>query len=208
MSARAGPREALVPLSEEDEARADFYALLARLFGAPPDAALLAALAQAGALHTEGTRDMLAAAWKSLVDAAANTDADREREAYDRLFIGVGRPEVMLYGSWYQAGFMMERPLALLREDLAALELSRVTGVCEPEDHFSALAEVMRHLVLECAPDSARRQQRFFTRHIGPWYEKLADALDRAPEAGLYEAAGRFARAFLDIETASFRVET
>ncbi len=208
MSACVEPREAPVPLAEEDEARANFYALLARLFGAPPDSALLAALAQADGLPSEGSSGELAAAWKSLARAAASTDAEREREAYDRLFIGIGRPEVMLMGSWYLAGFMMEKPLASLRDDLAALGLSRMAGVCEPEDHFAALAEVMRHLVLECAPDCAQRQQRFFTRHIAPWYGKLADALERARQPGLYRAAGRFARAFLDIEMTSFRIGT
>nr|MDQ3028322.1 molecular chaperone [Pseudomonadota bacterium] len=35
-------------LPPEEAARADFYALLARLFHAPPDAALLASLGAAG----------------------------------------------------------------------------------------------------------------------------------------------------------------
>ncbi len=37
-------------LEPEDQARADFYALLARLFAAAPDAALLAAIAAAAPL--------------------------------------------------------------------------------------------------------------------------------------------------------------
>ncbi|HCX33171.1 MAG TPA: molecular chaperone [Rhodocyclaceae bacterium] len=201
------PRTAAA-LSEEDAVRASFYALLARLFCAPPDAALLEALAGAGDLGDASGE--LGAAWKALADAARNTDAGAARDAYDRLFIGVGRPEIMLYGSYYQAGFMMEKPLALLRDDLAELGLARVAGVNEPEDHFAALAEVMRTLVSDPAleeGDRASAQERFFDRHIAPWYGKLAGALERSPEAGFYAVAGRFARAFLDIERMSFEIQ-
>ncbi|MEI9806344.1 MAG: molecular chaperone TorD family protein [Pseudolabrys sp.] len=40
-----------------------------------------------------------------------------EREFFN-LFIGVGRGELMPYGSFYLTGFLHERPLARLREDL------------------------------------------------------------------------------------------
>ncbi|GAB4181945.1 MAG: molecular chaperone [Rhodocyclaceae bacterium] len=208
MNAAAELRETAAP-SGEDAARANFYALLARLFGAPPDEAFLASLAHAGELADEAGE--LGKAWKALMSAAATTDLEGVREAYDRLFIGVGRPEVMLYGSYYQAGFMMEKPLALLREDLAEMGFARMAGVHEPEDHFAALAEAMRHLAADPSLDSGerlRRQERFFNRHIEPWYGKLAEALEEAPDAGFYAAAGRFARAFLDVERRSFRIRS
>jgi len=44
-------------LAPEDAARADFYALLARLFAAPPDAALLAAIATAPSLRADAQRE-------------------------------------------------------------------------------------------------------------------------------------------------------
>ncbi len=40
-----------------------------------------------------------------------------EREFFN-LFIGVGRGELLPYGSYYLTGFLHERPLARLREDL------------------------------------------------------------------------------------------
>ena len=42
-----------------------------------------------------------------------------EREFFD-LFIGLGRGELLPYGSYYLTGFLHERPLARLREDLGA----------------------------------------------------------------------------------------
>ena len=36
-------------------------------------------------------------------------------QEYDRLFGGVGKPEVYLYASHYLSGFLNEKPLARLR---------------------------------------------------------------------------------------------
>jgi TorA maturation chaperone TorD len=115
--------------------------------------------------------------------------------------IGTGRPEIFLYGSYYLAGFLMEEPLADLRDDLAALGLARHLGVGEPEDHIAALAEVMRHLIVGGA--ALGRQHAFYARHLEPWVARLADVLEAAP-AVFYPGAGRFARAFFDIESAAF----
>ena len=56
-------------LPPEEQARANFYALLSRLFYAPPDAALLQRLA--GADELEAQDETLAARWRELVAAAA-----------------------------------------------------------------------------------------------------------------------------------------
>lgn len=193
--------------TDEDRARADHYALIARLFFAAPDAALLGALAESARVFGHGD-GAFASAWAELGAAAAGTSADAVGEEFDALFYGIGRPEVMLYGSFYQAGFLMEEPLAELREDLAELGLGRRVGVAETEDHIAAVAEVMRHLVLT-GPDAAglERQHRFFTRHLQPWYARLADALGAAPRARFYARVGALARAFFDIESAAFAME-
>ena len=57
--------------------------------------------------------------------------------------IGVGRGELIPYGSWYLTGFVMDKPLAALRTDLAALGFERQDEVKEPEDHAAALLETM-----------------------------------------------------------------
>lgn len=199
------------PIAPEDLARAGFYALLARLFHAAPDAALLHQLASAGDIEAEDDASALPAAWNGLRAAAAEADPDALRQTFDEVFVGVGKPQVMLYGSYYLAGFMMEKPLALLRDDLARLGFARQAGVAEPEDHFAALADVMRLLITDTtlpAQERAQRQQAFFARHVEPWYPKLFAALAAAPGADFYRAAGEFGRTFLDLESEAFQIET
>lgn len=190
-------------ISEEDQARANHYALIAWLFHAPPEASLLRQLGSATDLldSAEGT---LAQAWRELADAASRLDAAAVREEYERLFIGTGRPDIFLYGSYYQAGFLMEEPLAELRDDLAALGLSRRAGVGESEDHIAALAEVMRHLIVGGA--SVAQQRQFFARHLQTWVERFAATLEAAP-AAFYPVVGRFTRSYFLVETAAFAMQ-
>ncbi len=190
-------------VSPEDLARADYYAVLSRLFYAPPDAAFLTALAAAGEMAQQGA---LPSAWNTLCATAAQTSTEAAQEEYAALFIGIGKPQVVLYASWHLTGFMMEKPLARLRDDLAELGLSRFGEVLEPEDHFAALMDAMRHLLLDTARAEAQRralQQRFFSGHISTWYANLCDAIDAQPEARLYRSAASFARNFLQVENIS-----
>ena len=190
--------------SDEDRARAEHYALLARLFHAAPDAALLAALVQAGrTLGGEGGE--LPRAWAALGAAAQAMPQQAVADEFDALFVSVGKPDVMSNGSWYLTGFLQEEPLAELRDDLAELGLGRRPGVTETEDHIAALAEVMRHLVLT-GPDAAglARQQQFFGRHIAPWYAQFAGALAVVPGADFYAKVGGLLAAFMDIEREAF----
>lgn len=194
----------------EDLARADFYAVLSRLFYGPPDAAFLAQLAGADELAAERPDAALPQAWNALCRAAGAADPDAVAQEYDDLFIGVGRPPVMLYGSFYLAGFMMEKPLAALRSELAALGFARRGGAGEPEDHIAALADVMRLLVGDAARlpgEREARQRRFFRTHLEPWYGRLCSELEVAPAANFYRRVGRFARAFLDLERESFEID-
>ncbi|NLF53381.1 MAG: molecular chaperone TorD family protein [Thauera phenolivorans] len=191
--------------SDEDRARADHYALLARLFQAAPDEALLAALVEAGSALGEPGGSAFQQAWAALGEAAAATDAGRVGEEFDALFVSVSKPRVMLNASWYLTGFLQEEPLADLRADLAELGLGRRRGVSETEDHLAAIAEVMRHLVLT-GPDEAglARQRRFFARYLAPWFVPLADALATTPDAHFYPVAGSLLRAFLELEREAF----
>lgn len=190
--------------SDEDRARAEHYALIARLFHAAPDAALLAALAQAGQT-LGGDGGELPRAWAALGAAARSMPQRAVTDEFDALFVSVGKPDVMSNGSWYLTGFLQEEPLAELRDDLAALGLGRRPGVTETEDHIAALAEVMRHLVLT-GPDAAglARQQQFFGRHLAPWYAQFAGALAAAPKADFYAKVAGLLAAFMDIERQAF----
>lgn len=191
-------------LAPEDRARAEHYALLSRLFVSAPDTAFLQSLtAMATALgNTDST---LGLAWQEMSEAALATNAEALDEEYTQTFLTIGRPEIMLFGSFYMAGFMMETPVVELREDLAEMGLGRRFGITESEDHFSALCDVMRHLILT-GPDAPglARQQLFFARHLAPWVDALADALEKAPTAVFYSRTAPLLRAFFDVERLAF----
>jgi len=189
----------------EELARAELYGLLARLWIAPPDAPLLA---QFGLAVTEAPQPggFLEAPWQSLVAAMrAATPASAATE-YDALFGGVGKPEVFLYGSYYLAGFLNERPLAVLRADLAELGLTREESRGETEDHIACVFEVMRYLIAgdNAAVANLERQRRFFRAHVQTWVDKLADAVDAHPGAVLWREVAAFTRAFVQVETQGF----
>lgn len=207
MSGDQTDKELLTP---EDRARADFYAVLARLFALAPDAGFLEVLAAAGQAAGGQADSALAHALRALGQAARDAQPEEIADEYGDLFLGVGKPKVVPYGSYYLAGFLHEKPLAELRSDLAALGLSRARGVGETEDHFAALAEVMRHLIIDDVLEPEKRdaeQQRIFHRYLEPWYAAFCEALTGAEEARFYRHAAHFARVFLDLESESFEIE-
>lgn len=194
-------------VAEEDLARAGLYGLLARLLYVAPDAALLAAIAAADEIVAAEPRSPLAGAWHGLQTASAMMDAEAAAEEYQRLFIGLGQGEVTPYLSWHLTGFLMEEPLARLRDDLAALGLTRQTGVGEPEDHMAALCETMRLLAAGDETAAAQplvRQRAFFEQYLQPWYAAFAAQLESAPSADYYRAVARLLKAFLDVEAQAF----
>lgn len=201
MAATAAETLPAADVSAEDLGRADVYALLSRLFYAPPDDAVLKLLREVGQAEDAGSA--FAAASRELRAAAAG-GSETLREEFDRLFWGVSRPLVMVYGSYYLTGFMNERPLAELRDDLARLGFARSRHAAEPEDHIAALCDVMRMLILGGA--DLATQQDFFARHLAPWYRRFADALGSAEGADFYRTVGSFAVAFFDVESASFEI--
>lgn len=193
------------PDDSEELARAELYGLLARLWIAPPDAALLE---QFGVAVTE-TRERgayLEAPWEALVAALRATTAPAAAEEYDALFGGVGKPDVFLYGSYYLAGFLNEKPLAQLRADLAALGLERDATRGETEDHIAAVFEVMRYLIAgdDVAVSNLEQQRRFFRTHVQSWAERLCDAVEAHPHAHVWAAVAGFTRAFVQVETQGF----
>lgn len=189
----------------EELARAELYGLLARLWMAAPDEALLeqfrVAVTQA---PQEGA--FLEGPWTALVAAMRATTPAAASKEYDALFLGVGKPEVFLYGSYYLSGFLNEKPLAVLRDDLAALGLARDETRGETEDHIAAVFEVMRYLIAgdDVVVCNLERQRRFFRAHVQPWAEKLCDAVQAQPRAQLYGALAELTRAFVQVETQGF----
>jgi len=196
------------PLADEDQARADFYALFARLLLAPPDDALLAALAAAEPIAAAG-EFALEDAWLKLTQAAGVVDASAAADEFSAMFISTGTPPLNPYGSYYLTGHLNDAPLADLRHALARLRLARASGVGEFEDHLGALCETMRVLIQGgpgMPPRGLAVQKTFFETHIRPWYAAcLADIAD-SPDANFYRVVAGVVDAFLSIEAQAFAV--
>jgi TorA maturation chaperone TorD len=182
--------------SPEEQARANLYGLLARLFYAPPDAALLKAIAG------ERLEGELAQSWQGVAAAAASADAEAVREEYETAFIGTGKAPVTLYTTAYSIRHSVETPLAELRGELARLGLARRAGAYEPEDHVAALCDVMRHLVAR--PKDLEAQRAFFAKWIQPTIEPLCAAIERSDKTFFYKPVARFAAKFCTLEHMAF----
>lgn len=196
-------------IAAEDQVRADFYALLASLFYRAPDDRLLQAIVIANEPSAEASDELLLA-WRALAQASAVVSHEVLDEEYESVFVGVGRAPVLLYGSFYIAGFMMEKPLAALRDDLAALGFARYAETHEPEDHLAALCDVMRGLILgdlADAPADIAVQKQFFARHIQPWAGKCCDAIQTYEHSNYYRRVAALAKVFFEIETEAFEIE-
>lgn len=193
------------PLPPEEQARANFYALIARLFYAPPDRELLAALVSADGIVTEGADSSLATAWRELMLAAAATDPDAASEEYDRVFVGTGKAPVTLYTSAYTVKSAVANPLVEIRDFLLARDLARRESASEPEDHISALCEVMRHLVAE-QQTTAEDQRALFMRFLWPAAPALCDAVINQEPHGFYRHVARFAKNFFALEHTAFEM--
>lgn len=194
----------------EEQARADMYALLARMLHAAPDANMLAALAGADAIVAGQPGHPLDRAWERLVLAAGVMNEATLAEEFTALFISVGAPKLNPYGSLYMAGFINEKPLVALRVDLARLGMARAPGERELEDHLGALCEAMR-LMITGGPGGTvqplARQQQFFDTHIAPWYRRCLHDIRSAPGANFYRLVADFAQAFFDVEAEAFALD-
>ena len=186
-------------LDEVDAARAQEYALLGALLLRAPDTELLSQLSR---LRADASP--LGLAHAALAEAAERANADSVAREFFDLFIGLGRGELMPYGSYYLTGFLHERPLARLREDLDRFGIARREGVVEPEDHAGILCEIMSGIVgreLAAPPDSDRV---VFDRHMTPWIRRFFVDLENAEAAEFYRRVGMLGRIFIDIETEAF----
>jgi TorA maturation chaperone TorD len=197
-----------IPVSsalDEETARAEVYGLLAALFYAPPGADLLSQL-RVAVTEAPAAGGFLEEPWRQFVGTVRELSDAQVAAEYDALFGGVGKPEVYLFGSYYQSGFLNEKPLAALRGDLAALGLARDESMPETEDHFACVCEVMRYLIAGDDVEVANltQQQKFFSAHLQPWVPAMCEAISAHPKARFYAALAAFAAAFVSVETQGF----
>jgi TorA maturation chaperone TorD len=202
MSEARNPLRAMAELPPEEEARANHYALLARLLYAAPDAPLLAAIASEDDAAAEQSESALAQAWSELRRAAAAADPEAISDEFQNVFVGTGRAEATPYVSAYLARSTADMPLVEVRSFLAEKRIARRTTVTEPEDHIALLCETMRYLILH--DDSLATQRELFLRFIWPAAGGLCDAIESAEHADFYRWVARLLRAYCEIEHTSF----
>jgi TorA maturation chaperone TorD len=186
-------------VDEIDAARAQEYALLAALLARAPDADLLKNIA-----GLRGDATPLGVAHIALAEAADNARVGEVEREYFELFIGLGRGELVPYGSYYLTGFLHERPLARLRGDLIELGIERAESEVEPEDHAAILCEIMSGLAARRLSAQPGADEKVFEKHLAPWIGRFFTDLERAEAAKFYRAVGTFGRTFIDIETEAF----
>lgn len=197
-----GPSEVQVSskpeIDEIDALRAAEYGLLSLLLGKAPDADTLLRVAA-----LKGDASDLGVAHIELAAAAAADDRAVSKEFF-ALFVGLGRGELLPYASYYMTGFLHERPLARVREDLDALGIERAGTSREPEDHIATLLEVMAGLARGDFEADFAEQARFFERHLKPWASRMFADLEMSRSANFYRAVGRVGRVFMELESEAF----
>lgn len=190
---------------DEETARAEVYGLLAALYYAAPSAQLHENL-RVAVTEAPAAGALLESSWGELVAAAREQSLADIGQECDALFGGVGKPEVYLFGSHYLSGFLNEKPLVALRNDIAALGLARDEAMPETEDHVAYLCEVMRYLIAGDDAEVANltRQREFFARHVQPWVPMMCEAVMQHPKARFYRALAAFTQTFISVEAQGF----
>lgn len=192
-----------IRVTEEDRLRADLYNFLGLLLAAPPNADTLSMTA-----GLTGDDTPLGVAINALAKIAKLSKPAAVESEFNKLFIGLGRGELLPYASYYLTGFLNEKPLAKLRQDMAARGLTRAENVYEPEDNIASLMEMMGAMIVGRfgqARDVAD-QKAFFNTHIGPWAGHFFTDLEAAKNSVLYAAVGQVGRVFMEIEAEGFRM--
>jgi TorA maturation chaperone TorD len=184
-------------VDEVDAARAEEYALLSALLARAPNADLLRRLAQ-----IEGDASPLGVAHAALAEAARGDSEERVAREFFDLFLGRG--EFLPFGSYYLTGFLHERPLARLRQDLVRLGIERAPGQAEPEDHAAILCEIMAGLVGQALPAPPGADRELFEAHLAPWMARFFADLERTQAAKFYRSVGTLGRVFMQIESEGF----
>ncbi len=190
-------------VTEEDRLRADLYNFLGLILSAPPDETLL--LQTAG---LAGDDSELGQAIDALARLAKVSRPKKVESEFGRLFIGLGRGELLPFASYYLTGFLNEKPLATLRRDMIARGMARSETVFEPEDSIASLMEMMGAMIVGRfgTPADLATQKEFFNRHVGPWAGHFFTDLEGAEHSIFYAPVGTVGRLFMEIEAEAFRL--
>ena len=195
----AKPGDLLIP---EDAHRSSLYALLSFLLAKPPSQEVLSNLSD-----LSGGDNEIGVSIETLTLLVRKIDIRTIQREYQNLFIGVGRGELLPYGSFYMTGFLNEKPLANLRDDMKRIGIARSEGNSDPEDHIASLCEMMSGIISNqfYTKLSMKEQRDFFSTHIGPWAKHFFKDLEGAENSVFYAPVGRLGSAFMEVEMEAFR---
>ena len=190
-------------VAQEDVLRAQVYDLLALLLRDAPSKDTLTKVA-----GLSGDDTPLGGAIGALAKVAKSTIPEKVNREFHELFVGLGRGELLPYASYYMTGFLNEKPLAKLRNDMMRLQIERAPSVYEPEDNIGSLCEMMAGLILGRfgPPADLQTQKDFFATHISPWAGHFFSDLEGAEYSLLYAPVGTVGARFIDIEKEAFRM--
>jgi TorA maturation chaperone TorD len=189
-------------IDPEDEARANLYGLIARLFYAAPDGQLISQLLGAPSIEGEGE---LGASWREMIEACRTAFPAALESEHTDLFVGTGKSLVTPYLSHYVRRHSADNPLVELRSQLGRWGIARREGVPEYEDHISGVCETMR-FVIAVQQRNPEEQQAFFARFVYPGASAFCDAVSALNQARFYRLVARFARAFFEVEKSAFEI--
>jgi TorA maturation chaperone TorD len=196
--------ENLNTINNEDQLRADMYSFLANLLRAEPSAELVNQLTK-----LESDESPIGKSIKTLSKLASSLDLPTIRDEYVRIFIGVGRGEILPFASYYLTGFLKDKPLAKLRNDMKEIGIQLAENVKEPEDHIASLFDMMSGLILGkfSKKFSIGEQKEFFNKHLAPWVDLLMRDIESSRIAVFYSPIGTIGREFMEIERSSFSMD-
>ncbi len=196
--------ENLNTINNEDQLRADMYSFLANLLRAEPSAELVNQLTK-----LESDESPIGKSIKTLSKLASSLDLPTIRDEYVRIFIGVGRGEILPFASYYLTGFLKDKPLAKLRNDMKEIGIQLAENVKEPEDHIASLFDMMSGLILGkfSKKFSIGEQKDFFNKHLAPWVDLLMRDIESSRIAVFYSPIGTIGREFMEIERSSFSMD-
>ena len=190
-------------VKEEDQLRADMYSFIANMIRTEPSQELIDSVKT-----LSGDSSLIGSSIKLISKLASTMHISEIHDEYVNLFLGVGRGELLPFASYYLTGFLNDKPLSKLRDDMNELGVVRLKEVKEPEDHVSSLFDIMSGLITGKFGKvySISEQSTFFEKHLNSWVHLLMSDIESAKTAVFYVPIGSLGKEFINIEREAFKM--
>ena len=195
--------QTVTEIKEEDQLRSDMYSFLANMIRTEPSQELLDSVKK-----LTGDDSSIGKSIKLISKLASAMHVSEIQDEYVNLFVGVGRGELLPFASYYLTGFLNDKPLSKLRNDMNELGVVRIKEVKEPEDHVSSLFDIMSGMITGQFGKqySITEQSNFFEKHLNSWIHLLMSDIESAKTAVFYAPIGSLGKEFINIEREAFRM--